>query len=224
MRTNKPFQISPETPLQKSWSGEPDPDGGVILDAIIVIDEIAKSETVAHVNKADLRQGLIEAMERGDATIRPNDLALVDTGRIRKAVVERLFKVETFGAPGRRMDGTTFFKSGSVAARAMAHAASHQGEQHASGDSVRHMLAKFRGATVGNASPHRFEVSAHGDGSCLHCGHRETQVGANHLAKSGADPVRTAYAAFAADSSNAQDDMKKAAEELDALVEKLDRE
>lgn len=114
MKTNKPFQISPETPLQKSWSGEPDPDGGVLYDPIVVLDEFAKSESRVHVNRAELREAMLQAQQRGDVAIKPNDFPLFDRGIVRKALLQRLYPDGWTGPrdpQGRRLDGVPFRKA-----------------------------------------------------------------------------------------------------------------
>lgn len=155
------FQSAPLTLLQKSWF-QPDEidDGGQVYLGIVMIDEVAKSEQTIWVHKPDFRELLLAALQRNDVVVKAGDAALFDTGRARRAVVERLYPDHDFGG-----------------------------------------------------KPAVPEVSEDGSTGVLF--RKSERV---------IDPVKRAYKAFAADGSNAQEDLRRAAQELDDLVEQQRRE
>jgi hypothetical protein len=95
------WQSSPLTPLQKSFAAPGERDGAKVLEPLTVIDELKKSDDpdktfVVWANKADLREALLEAEQRGDPQVRRLDVGLVDKGFIRKALAAHLFPNHNF--------------------------------------------------------------------------------------------------------------------------------
>jgi hypothetical protein len=116
----KPWQLSKENNLQKSMHGVPVGDG-TAYDAVVMLDELAKSERRIFVNKAEFRAAILDALQRGDVVIKANDIALADGGRVRRAVVERLypdavldFDADGNAEPRRNSDESPMMKSKST--------------------------------------------------------------------------------------------------------------
>ncbi len=122
------FQISKMTGIQKAFHAPGLPDGGREMTPLVVIDDTIRKgeaghEFVVYVFKADLRQAVIEAEQRGDPRVLKSDAGLLDSGRIRRGLAEYLYPDhdwagttdETDGRPGwtgpRPEDGTRMVKS-----------------------------------------------------------------------------------------------------------------
>ncbi len=89
------FQLDGETTLQKAMSGKPVMDGKP-YDAIVVIDDSIRKgedghETIVYCNRGELCAALLDAEQRGDVHVKPEDASLIDSGRIRKAPAEALY-------------------------------------------------------------------------------------------------------------------------------------
>lgn len=121
----KPWQLSPENALQKSMRGAPDEDGGTVYDAIIVVDDSLKKgepghEQIVYANRGELRAAVLDAEQRGDVHVLPSDASLIDSGRIRKALIEALYpghdwsngSGDDISKAERNADGTPIQKSG----------------------------------------------------------------------------------------------------------------
>ena len=94
MNPNKPWQISPATPLQKTYA--PDSPDVVMVPVVIINDRIAKgedgNERVVMVKRGALPRAALAALTggRGYKQIRQNDFSLIDSGRCRLALWEAL--------------------------------------------------------------------------------------------------------------------------------------
>jgi hypothetical protein len=110
MNSKMPFQSSAATPLQKAFFSPGRPDGGVEYDAITVIDETVKKGSDGHTfivycNRGELRAALLDAEQRGDPRIVPSDSAFVDSGRVRKSVLEAIYPGHDWAGTDESTDG-----------------------------------------------------------------------------------------------------------------------